>query len=337
MRGIAALSVVCGHAVSIRGGMGIPTNIAVGALSVLQSGVDVFFVISGFIIATTACEIAAERGRSGAVEFALRRCFRIFPIYWIVLLAAIASSYWITVGPQNLPPYLTLQQVLLITPANYFVSPAWTLVFEIQFYAAVACVILLIPKYVMEAILCGFVVLILCHLIMGSSIYGLVLGHPLILEFGFGVVVARLTQTGIVRYWPLALFASGAMFAVGGFFDVATQLMTRTLTFGLGSGLLIYATVAAEINGAKFPRPFVYLGAMSYSLYICHHLLLVWMATKTPGILATTPLTIVAWIVTIVAMCAAIYEFIERQLLRWTRGLSGAQMILNGNQLKPTH
>lgn len=66
MRGVAALSVVCGHAVSARPDM-VGPGVAEGVLTILASGVDIFFVISGFIIATTA---AAHRD---PLSFVFRR------------------------------------------------------------------------------------------------------------------------------------------------------------------------------------------------------------------------------------------------------------------------
>ena len=96
MRGIAALLVVCGHAVSARPDM-VGHALAEGALTILASGVDIFFVISGFIIARTA---AAQRN---PLNFVLRRALRIYPVYWLALLAAFASSCWITMASGERP------------------------------------------------------------------------------------------------------------------------------------------------------------------------------------------------------------------------------------------
>ncbi len=66
MRGLAALAVVCGHAVTARSDLGAQ-SVAEGALTILASGVDIFFVISGFIIATTAAS------QTDALNFVFRR------------------------------------------------------------------------------------------------------------------------------------------------------------------------------------------------------------------------------------------------------------------------
>src|SRR4051812_50085880 len=97
MRGVAALSVVCGHAISARPDR-VGPELAEGALTILASGVDIFFVISGFIIATTAT------AQHNSLDFAFRQALRIFPLYWLVLLAAFGSSSWIALAPGARPP-----------------------------------------------------------------------------------------------------------------------------------------------------------------------------------------------------------------------------------------
>jgi exopolysaccharide production protein ExoZ len=143
MRGVAALSVVGAHILINRPDMGIDHAIAANGSLILQSGVDVFFVISGFIIATAAAEVGLAQGRTGALDFSIRRFARIYPLYWIVLIAAVITSYWLTTGPPAFPMHFSLDHVLLNTVTNYFVPVAWTLCFEVYFYAAIAMTIFL--------------------------------------------------------------------------------------------------------------------------------------------------------------------------------------------------
>src|SRR4051794_30041208 len=119
MRGVAALSVVCGHAISARPDM-VGPELAEGALTILASGVDIFFVISGFIIATTAT------AQHNPLDFAFRRALRIFPLYWLVLLAALVSSSWIALAPGDRPA-LDLGTIFAWTYPNWYLAPAWSL------------------------------------------------------------------------------------------------------------------------------------------------------------------------------------------------------------------
>src|SRR3954454_16177691 len=137
MRGVAALSVVCGHAISARPDM-VGPELAEGALTILASGVDIFFVISGFIIATTAT------AQHNSLDFAFRRALRIFPLYWLVLLAAFVRSSWIALAPGDRPP-LALGASSAWTYRTMCVATAWSLTFELHFYFAVAIVLAIKP------------------------------------------------------------------------------------------------------------------------------------------------------------------------------------------------
>ena len=321
MRGIAALAVVYGHVVSTRAGMGFDHVAAFDALMILQSGVDIFFVISGFIIAITASSLGLAQGAKGAIEFAVKRFARIYPVYWIVLTAAVISSYWISVGPPEFTANLTLDDILLNTPNNYFVSTAWTLYFEVNFYVAMAVVLLLFPKRVMAVSVCGVLIVALLTF-LPAPLKMAVWSSPLTLEFGFGILIAAVTQSaGFTRFGPLCLVGAAIAFAAGAYVQINSQPVSnamRAATFGVGAALLIYATVAAEARGMKFSRTLQYFGDISYSLYVWHLLILTWLAAaafkQVPG-----PLQMTAWLVVIVAVSAASYECFERPILSWIK------------------
>jgi peptidoglycan/LPS O-acetylase OafA/YrhL len=315
LRGIAALSVVVAHIVSIRTDMGIESSIALGALAVLQSGVDVFFVISGFIITVTAVRAGAERGRWGAVDFAWSRVQRIYPIYWVVLAAAFVSSYWISVGPPVFSgDKLTTDVILLRTPANYFVSPAWTLYFEVSFYAAAAVAIALVPRQFFTAALTATLLFITSAVLRPDIDFG-VFSHGLTLEFGFGVVIALLIQRANLGLTAPCLSVGLLLFATGGYLQINGHVSNtmRVLTFGLGAAFTIYAVIVAELRGTKFPKLLQWLGDMSYSLYICHYLIVVWLALNVVD-WVPRPLQLVLWLAAVLSVSALVYRFIERPL-----------------------
>jgi exopolysaccharide production protein ExoZ len=323
MRGVAAFAVACGHVVTQRFGMGISDATANAALGFFQSGVDIFFVISGFIVSTVAAEIGASRGRAGVLGFAAKRVARIYPLYWIVLAAAFVT------GAAVRPDPLALHHVLLTKfGLNAFVPQAWTLYFEINFYATVAAALLIAPKFVMEVLAVSACVLLAVDVLPLPKLPGAFV-NAMVLEFGIGVLIAfALRRDFALPSWPktaalfaAALFAAGASLAVGGAVDLT---LTRVATYGVGSGILIYAVVAAELNGARFPRAMQYLGAMSYSLYLWHFLIFRLFATSgwlswMPG-----PLQWLLWFVTALAVSAASYEWIERPILRWAKQIGRA-------------
>jgi exopolysaccharide production protein ExoZ len=327
MRGIAALAVVFGHSVTMRTGMGISIPVANATVGIFQCGVDIFFVISGFIIASTASEIGAQDGRRGVIRFAYKRAARIYPVYWVVLAIAIVVSYWVATGPGHLTAHLNFRHVFLAQANNWFVPPAWTLFYEMNFYAAIALCILLSPKYIIELAVLGVCALAILGLSPLPRLPG-VMGSPLTLEFGFGVIIAFITRRGIKQLGPICLFGSGMLFALGAYCEVMEKPVsetTRLLTFGIAAALLIYSIVAAELNGTTFSRALQYPGDISYSLYIWHFLIFTILATPAASAyLSWLPgqVQISIWIAAVVVVSAVSYEIIEKPTPRYLRWIA---------------
>jgi exopolysaccharide production protein ExoZ len=322
LRGLAALAVLCGHAVTMR--WGELMDIRFNALFLLQGGVDIFFVISGFIIVNSATE-SGKIGRIGAVSFGLKRFIRLYPVYWLVLAAAIVSSYWIDVFPRE--PGATypvdFRVIFSLTTANWYVAPAWSICYELYFYAAMSVVLLLTPHRAAETILAFLGVAIVADILnFPLGLYS----SPMVLEFGLGVVIAAMVRGGLHQSWPkLCLLASAILFGGGWYFGCYTEGGTRLLTYGFGSAFIVYATVAAELNGTKFSRWLQHLGAVSYSLYLSHHLLLTWLAKFNPNWLPEY-VQIAIWIALAIALACLAYELIERPTMKFGRRVVSSVM-----------
>jgi peptidoglycan/LPS O-acetylase OafA/YrhL len=315
MRGIAALSVVCGHAVNSRPDM-VGKGLSEGALTILASGVDIFFVISGFIIASTA---AAQRD---ALNFVFRRAVRIYPVYWLVLLAALISSPWIALSPEERPA-LDLGLIFAWTYPNWYIAPAWSIAFELHFYAAVAVILAVAPNRLFELLFGGLA------MVMVAVALGLQLGiysHPLVLEFGAGVGIAYLQRNGQLRFSRRNLAISTGLFAVGWYWIFVQKSpdpqLARAATYGLAAGLLIHAVVAAEMEGKSFSPILQWFGEISYSLYIVHYLAVYWIASFDGPWLLSTPGTIIVSILLSIGLAWALHAIIEAPLIRWGRNWS---------------
>jgi len=313
MRGLAALSVVGGHAVSARPDM-VGAGVAEGALTILASGVDIFFVISGFIIASTAVS------KPNALEFAFRRAVRIYPVYWLVLLAAFVSGHWIALAPEDRPA-LDLGLIFAWTYPNWYIAPAWSIAFELHFYAAVAVILWLAPDRLFKLLFAALaVVAVAVTFRMPLGIYG----HPLTLEFGAGVAIAWLVQRkGRLPSSPLIPAFAAILFAAGWYWifvrGAADAQLARVPTYGLGGACLVYAVVAAEFNGAKFPNILQWLGGISYSLYIVHYLLMKWVASFTGLWLVSPSGVILASIALSIGLAAILHMLVEVPTLNWGR------------------
>jgi len=312
MRGVAALSVVCGHAISARPDI-VGPGLAEGALTIFASGVDIFFVISGFIIASTAVS------QRDPLMFTVRRAARIYPAYWLVLLTALLSSSWIALSPER-QPAIDLGLIFAWSYPNWYVAPAWSLAFELHFYAAVAVVLAVAPNRLFELLFAGLVVVMIAiafHLQLG------IYSHPLVLEFGAGVGIAYLYRQGRLRFSRRVLAISAGLFFAGWYwifvYGAADPQFARVLTYGAGAALLIYAVVAAEIAGRSFSPILQWLGSISYSLYIVHYPLMKWLAGFSGPWALSSAGTIIAGILLSIALASALHIVIERPAIDWSR------------------
>lgn len=255
LRGLAASAVVLRHS---------DDRFLLGSI-----GVDIFFVISGFVMAQL------YRQRS-APQFLFDRAWRIFPIYWVALLPWLIIGL---VGGTGVTAQGTLASALLIP--NWFgmtgtyLGVAWTLLFELLFYAGVALAIrlgsLFIPALLFAAALLArpYVDFTLLYF----------LGSPMIFEFLFGVAIACLP---VRRLIGVALLLAGALwlllFPNTGLEDYRVAMSygpaaMRVLLWGVPAAAIVYGMLTLEqaFKGRAVDALLV-LGAASYSIYLIHTL-----------------------------------------------------------------
>ncbi len=187
LRGFAALSVVLFHACQWS-----QIDFATG-----QAGVDVFFVISGFVMWTAT---TGEPVRP--FEFLKRRVIRVVPLYWLITVVLAAGVLLfparfpdLAVTPGHLA--LSLAFVQHMNPAGYpfpLLAPGWTLNYEAVFYLAFAGLLWLPEARRLVALTFTLMVLAFAGFAWPPA-YQMLL-NPLFLEFLGGVWLARMAQTG---------------------------------------------------------------------------------------------------------------------------------------------
>lgn len=317
-------------------------------------GVDIFFVISGYLITSILID-QTESDRFSVLQFYERRVRRIFPaLFAVVAFCAVASPFLLF--PNDLKDFGQSvfatagfsSNFLFWQESGYFDAPAetkpllhtWSLAVEEQFYIAFPLLILLLAKHGQRRYLRAFVIIAL--LSFGISLYGL--SHAPEATF-------YLLPT---RAWELlvgAALASGAVpainhaaarnllavlgllliaYAVFGFSETTSFPGPNALYPCLGTALIVYAGAdqspataqASFVNRLLSLRVLVFLGLVSYSLYLWHWPLLVFArlyalreitAAETWGVIAASLLlAIVSW------------RYIERpfrgQAALWSRG-----------------
>lgn len=278
VRGVAAMLVLLVHATHVPGHYGpwVWPFLLYG-----PAGVDVFFVISGFIITMIAVAAGSSGPRlSVAQDFAIRRIVRIYPLFWIALLAFWLLYPHVKVGV-DIAQTPMWRLFLLMDQHNYLILAAWTLQFEIYFYLVVTVILLIAPRNVFLGLaVWGIASLGLATVgyLYDPGMFYEVVTSPLLAEFLFGAAVAYAIQKGETRLAGPALVAGIAMFLVGGY---ANSLYgdwlphVRALCFGPASALVIYGLLVAESrSGIVFPRIMRRIGDASYSIYVWHQPLL---------------------------------------------------------------
>ncbi len=295
LRGIAALGVLLFHGCGFVAGYGnggiSPEFVRVG-----EAGVDIFFVISGFIL-TAATQRPITSG-----EFMLGRFARVGIPYWGIILALAAAtivmpSAFRSFSWQGADLAFSLAFIpTILRDGSIFplLEPGWTLCLEMLFYLLMAATLLARPN-ARSALLCiALATLVIAGLLLdlpqGQSVAWF-FTQPILLEFCFGILVAQLYLTGVrIRAgWGTAL-AGGAVVALAivGFNPPEAFEPARTLLYGLPATALVAGVVFMEAQGFWFTNAVLrFLGDISYSLYLTHVLTLAVVAKilggKIPG------------------------------------------------------
>ncbi len=285
LRGIAALLVVLYHLQDIVG-----TRVGIvpfgGIFGSGDRGVDLFFVLSGFIIMTTHADEIGSPAR--LLPYLFKRCCRIFPSVWIMTLIAAALYACHFGGPgklEKLAPWNIVASALLLPQAGpALVNVTWTLKYEIFFYAVFA--LMIVSRRLGPALLLAWQVAMVLTVIgvlhVANPLAAFYL-HPLCLEFAIGMACAWLvrrqdrTRAAGAAWMPVCLLAVGAIGFVGGLLYEALRTphgleAVRVLVFGLGSGAIILGLTRLERDGRiQAPAALIELGSISYAVYLVHY------------------------------------------------------------------
>jgi peptidoglycan/LPS O-acetylase OafA/YrhL len=289
-------------------------------------GVDVFFVISGFII----CYVTAKEHRG----FLVKRLIRIVPLYWtgtlaVFLLAMLAPSLLRTTSDS-----LTgLVNSLLFIPYakdSGRVYPVlflgWTLNYEMFFYLLYALALGFNRKLAPFIVCVALLVLVLAgQIATPSSVIGRFYTDPILLEFCYGIVVFQVwpaAQATLQRVRAPTLFAAAATLLLAMAAVLAENSSYRCVLWGLPAAMLVLFLLALQ-GRVAFPSAVVALGDASYSLYLFHPYALK-AVEKTFGPLAeAAPGSLFAatfYVALSMMLAACAYRYFERPTINLLRG-----------------
>lgn len=332
LRGIAAMAVVLYHlyepVTAASAGEWMPPVLQAVALRGFL-GVDIFFVLSGFVIAYSTRNASPSFGYLG--RFALRRSIRLDPPYWLTIAAELFVVF-LTIRFFGMHPDIpTPAQVLahLFYAQNLLgygdVLPIfWTLCYEIQFYVGYVFLLILWRKYPADrrtAIL-GLAVLFSLSL---YTRYG-----PNNIE---GLALHRWFQffLGVLAYWVVCkqttlrtfLLAAGTALAAAAIAGYGIEQAVAPIA----ATLVLYSARKQWFNSTVLQ----FLGKTSYSLYLVHLIVGARLVSLLDTFLPPLP-TPMAWalyttgILASTASAYILYYAVERPTTRLSKSISLTQL-----------
>jgi len=296
-------------------------------------GVDIFFVISGYLISTIIFS-SLEHNRFSILEFYIRRIRRILPALTLVLLASIIAGWYLllpnefeSLGLHVAASAAFFQNIMLWNEVGYFDDPAnskpllhiWSLAVEEQFYVVWPILIIVTWKYKQNFLWITTLVTIISfavniNLSSSNSSSAFYLPLPRFWELMIGAILAY-----IYLHKPKLL---GAYENTKSFIGVALILLSLVLINDtkifpgwyvvlpvLGTALLISSSNNAWLNSKIFSNKLmVGMGKISYPLYLWHWPLLSYIFIVNPEPSSASRLII---IIIAVALSITTYFFVE--------------------------
>ena len=289
------------------------------------AGVDIFFIISGFVMAVSLPGLAGKPNK--ARIFLQRRFTRIVPLYWAALTLRLVQLKLRPSASPNciLTPWRVLASYLFIPVRNGagqlfpIVVVGWTLSYEVFFYGLFALALACNISPLAFLTPCLTALALLGTLRPASWPDFTSLASPLVLEFLFGVVLAHLAMR---RKLPGAKV--GAVLAIGGF--VVLMLMPEAAfpwgpaAWGLPALAIVTGAVALEDEiGHRLPGWLLAAGDASYALYLSHTFVLPYVGNGLARLHLQGPASLALTIVLCLAVsfpaAAAVHLWVERPLM----------------------
>ncbi|MBT3220985.1 MAG: acyltransferase, partial [Proteobacteria bacterium] len=265
------------------------------------TGVDVFFVISGFLI-TRLVRSAVNRGNFSFATFYLRRARRLFPALAVALtgtfvLGALifAPSHFEDLAEMTFYAIVSLSNVQLWMQSGYFDSAAelkpllhtWSLAVEEQYYLVWPALVVFLLRFKREFVAAGAIAVLGLASLWATDVFlysdpeaAFYLTPFRVSEFAIGAlmvwVVQYQPQNKLVLEPLVALGLGAVLWPVFAYSENTAFPGTAALVPCLGTALLIYAGQAKYLGWLLRNRAAVTIGLISYSLYLVHWPLIVY-------------------------------------------------------------
>ncbi len=309
LRGFSAMLVVFYHVLAHRPWPSFDTT-GIGRLPLSGwVGVDLFFVISGFVIGKTAMD-GHSSGLPWRQRYFHRRVTRIVPLYlatlvvWVVLVNPSLLTYqWASV--YHIATHLGFVHNLWHETHGSINPPNWSVGLEVQFYVLIAICAPWIARARLWKMLTLWIAVAWVWKYGSTLIYPPGASQPIVQfiyasqlpgvldEFVFGICIARLVQINALQFtWPKFLgWAAAALILLGIawvtvlpeqlYWKNATIIIFWRTLVCAGFAALLACVIMIPYSGGWLTRPFRYLGEISYGIYLWHMPVLATFVAKT--------------------------------------------------------
>lgn len=321
LRGVAATMVAMFHLAAAADNRG-PVPFPFSWMQNGSAGVDLFFVLSGFIITYTA----TAKVSAGPRSFLWARFLRVFPPYIAVLMLtyAVGVAAWVAIGrTEGLPGSLSevIISVFLLPVPGHTMVIAWTLAVEMVFYLIFALTFFSF----------GFAGLTIAMLVwaLSAQVFAVTVGagtqlsfllHTASAEFLYGIIIARMYLAGPLRFTKPALVVGLALFAglMAGVYTADQIPRGREISAGVPAALIVYGLLGVKM---RMPGWVMLWGESSYLLYLAHLLIFSVVGQAVMIALGIDVYTSVAWMLLLLALALGLSAlatvWIERPYHRW--------------------
>lgn len=274
------------------------------------SGVDIFFVISGFVIALNVSNPATTASR-----FIRARIARIVPTYWL-LTAVVAGLMLVSPSLFNTQYSLSrLVQSLFFVTDRFsndlpLIGVGWSLNYEVFFYLLVFVVLLFGLRPRMSLLVQAVVLMAL----VGSGTF-----NSIFIEFLFGYIVYVAWMKIRHNFWLGVVATALGVLILANWKTVSGLGVDRWVYFGLAGMLLLLGVVLLpQIQGSWVRK----LGFASYSIYLTQWLsipVVGLVALRLTAVLDAAPLYFGIGLVSVIVVGIFYSEIIDVRLYSWTR------------------
>lgn len=292
LRGIAALMVVLLHArISVNHYL-----VAISERKFLfpeshwaafgRFGVDIFFVISGFVISITLFKLDVD-SMADIRKFIQKRIIRIAPLFWLCLALYVLTIY--LMSPNSTFDFLKIFTGAIFqfysdprgNPATYY-GVSWTLNYEMLFYISTGMIVVIFRKKWPLIVSALFLCTSYLFYVYGKdmNIVQRFVFNPITLEFILGVIVAYLYKMNI-KINPII----GIPVIIVCFYYIYTiperglsdWYIGRTINAAIPAAVIVLCIINLEFKNKILDRVFMKLGDSSYSMYLVHGIVFIWI------------------------------------------------------------